>query len=97
LSASRRSIKRVTKWIIASLAEESQKYPKLFSVIMFHTYSGSQEDGDLSSDVGPHTFTKRVRSDGAIEQSLIIRNVAYGRTISVAIQKKFRRAFVPDL
>jgi hypothetical protein len=85
------------RWIIAALAEEILKYSKLSSVIMFHTHSSGEDIGDLSIDFGPHTFTKRVRSDGAIEQSVIIRNTNCRHIVTSKTQEMIYRAFAVRL
>lgn len=59
--------------LAALLAEEVEKYPKLLCAILFHTFDDGRDES-WSVDLGAHTFTRRVRSDKAVEQSLLIRN-----------------------
>ena len=63
------------RWLVAFLAEEVERHPKLLCAVMFHTF---QEGGNesISANMGPHVVTKLVRSDKVTEQSLIIHNTA---------------------
>ena len=83
------------RWLVASLAEEVEKHPKLLCAVMFHTF---QEGGkeSFSINIGPHVVTKLVRSDKVTEQSLIIRNTACRHTPSTRTLEKVRAAFATD-
>jgi hypothetical protein len=63
------------KWLAAAMAEEVEKHPKLLCTIMFHTFDDGKDES-WSVNLGPHTYNRLVRSDGAAERSLIVRNMA---------------------
>jgi hypothetical protein len=81
--------------LVASLAEEVERHPKLLCAVMFHTF---QEGGkeSFSVNLGPHVVTKLVRSDKVTEQSLIIHNTACKYKPSARTLEKVRVAFVTD-
>lgn len=83
------------RWLVASLAEEVEKHPKLLCAVMFHTF---QEGGkeSFSANLGPHVFTKLVRSDKVTEQSLIIRNPACKHSLTAGTLEKVGSAFLTD-
>lgn len=78
--------------LVAAVAEEAEKYPKLLRAIMFHTFDDSRDESG-SVDIGPHTFTRQTRSDGSVEQSLIIRNKMCNKPVSAETQKMVDSAF----
>jgi hypothetical protein len=78
--------------IAAALAEEAEKYPKLFRAVMFHTFDDGRDDF-TSLDIGPHTFTRLVRSDGSVEQCLMIRNTSCSQTVSSETVEMTERPF----
>lgn len=78
--------------ITAALAEEAEKYSKLFRAVMFHTFDDGRDE-NTSLDIGPHTFTRSVRSDGAVEQCLVIRNNSCSQTVSTETLEMVERPF----
>jgi hypothetical protein len=81
--------------LAAALAEEVEKHPKLLCAVMFHTFDDGGSDSQ-SVDIGEHTLIRQVRSDGAIEQSLIIRNPACKHPVAIETLDKVRSAFIMD-
>jgi hypothetical protein len=76
-----------------ALAEEAEKYPKLLSAIMFHTFDDGRDDSG-SVRIDGHTFTRQIRSDKSVEQSLIVRNRMCNQSVSAETQKMVDSAFV---
>lgn len=79
--------------ITALLDEEVGKHPRLLRAVMFHTFDDGKDESHTVT-IGPHTFSRRVRNDGAVEQSLIIRNTACNNVVSVDTADMVDRAFV---
>lgn len=61
--------------LAAALAEEVGTHPKLLCAVMFYSFDDGKDES-WSVSLGPHTYTRLIRSDGAAERSLIIRNPA---------------------
>lgn len=78
--------------LAADLAEVASEHPKLHRVVMFQTF-GDGKDESWSVNFGPHTFTRLVRSDGAAERSLTIRNQACKHLLAADTLKKVEAAF----
>lgn len=78
--------------ITAALEEEAEKTPKLFRAVMFHTFDDGRNE-TTSLDIGPHTFTRLVHSDGAIEQCLIVRNTICNQAVSAETLEMVERPF----
>ena len=83
------------RWLAAVLAEEVERHPKLLCAFMFQTFDDGGGES-FSFNLGPHTFSKRVRSDKAAEQSLIIRNPACNHPLPADILEKVDAAFATD-
>lgn len=62
--------------LIATLAEEVQQHAKLLALVMFHTFTDSGRDPFVTQN-GMHTFSRKIRSDGSSEHSLIVRNTHF--------------------
>lgn len=73
--------------ITAALAEEAEKYPKLLRAVMFHTFDDGRDES-ASFDIGPHTFTRQVKSGRAVEQSLVIRNAMCNQLVSTEMVER---------
>jgi hypothetical protein len=80
------------KGIAEALAEEVGKYPKLLRAILFHTFDDGRDDS-ASVSIGPHTLARRIRSDGAVEQSLIVRNARCAHAVGVETLEMMDQAF----
>lgn len=78
--------------LAADLAEVASEYPKLLRVVMFHTFDDGKDES-WSVNLGPHTFTRLIRSDGAAERSLTIRNQACKYPLPAETLKKADAAF----
>lgn len=78
--------------LAADLAEVASEHPKLHRVVMFQTF-GDGKDESWSVNFGPHTFTRLVRSDGAAERSLTVRNQACKHLLAADTLKKVEAAF----
>lgn len=83
------------RWLAAALAEEVEKHPKLLCAVMFHTFDDGRDES-ASVNLGPHTFTRRMRSDKAVEQSLIIRNPACKHPLAAETLGRVGSAFATD-
>lgn len=83
------------EWLAAALAEEAGKHPKLLRAVMFQTFDDGREES-WSVNLGPHTYTRLVRSDGAAERSLTIRNPACEHPLAAETLKKVDSAFATD-
>lgn len=81
--------------LAAALAEEVERHPKLLCAFMFQTFDDGGGES-FSVDLGPHTFSKLVRSDNAAEQSLIIRNPACEHPLAAETLGKVDAAFAMD-
>jgi hypothetical protein len=81
------------RWLAAVLAEEVEKYSKLLCVILFDTFDDGREESG-SVDIGAHTFTRRVRSDKAVERSLLIRNMNCNLALSADTLGMINKAFI---
>jgi hypothetical protein len=82
-------------WLAAALAEEVGTHPKLLCAVMFHTFDDGKDDS-WSVNLGPHTYTRLVRSDGAAERSLIIRNPACKHPLTAETLERVVSAFAAD-
>jgi hypothetical protein len=82
-------------WLAATMADEAAKYPKLLRTIMFHTFDDGKDES-WSVNIGQHSYTRMVRSDGAVEQSLTIRNQACNHILSATTLEKVEAAFTMD-
>lgn len=80
------------RWLAAELAEEAGKHPKLLSAIMFQSFDDGRDES-WSVNLGPHTYSRLVRSDGAAEQSLIIRNQDCKHPLAAKTMRKVVSAF----
>jgi len=78
--------------LAAALEEVAGEHPKLQRVVMFHTFDDGKDES-WSVNVGPHTFTRLVRSDGAAERSLTVRNQACKHPMATDTLKKLDAAF----
>lgn len=78
--------------LAAALEDVAGEHPKLHRVVMFHTF-GDGKDESWSVNLGSHTFTRLVRSDGAAEQSLTVRNLACKHPLAAETLKKVDAAF----
>lgn len=78
--------------LAAALEEVAGEHPKLDRVIMFHTFDDGKDES-WSINVGPHTFTRLIRSDGAAERSLTVRNQACKHPLAADTLKKLDAAF----
>jgi hypothetical protein len=83
------------RWLVAALAEEVERHSKLLCAVMFHTFDEGGKES-FSVNLGPHVFTKLVRSDKATEQSLIIRNPACKHSLAAETLEKVGTAFATD-
>jgi hypothetical protein len=81
--------------LAAALGEEAQKHPKLLCAVMFHTFNDGKDE-KLSVNLGPHTYNRVARSDGAAERSLILRNMACKHNVSAETLEKVGEAFGVD-
>jgi hypothetical protein len=61
--------------LAAALAEESAGSPKLLRTVIFQSFDDGKDES-WSVDLGPHTYTRLIKSDGSAEQSLTIHNTA---------------------
>jgi len=61
--------------LAAGLAEVAEEGPKLLRAVIFHTFDDGKNES-WSVDLGPHTLTRLIRSDGMAERSLTVRNTA---------------------
>lgn len=80
------------RWLVAALAEEAGKHPKLLRAFMFQAFDDGKDES-WSVNLGPHTYTRLMRSDGAAERSLIIRNPACKHPLAVETLEKVDSAF----
>ena len=80
------------QWLAAAMAEEVEKYPQLLRAVMFHTFDDGRE-GPWSVDIGPHTLTRLIRCDGAVERSLTIRNSTCTYALAAETLEKVDSAF----
>ena len=83
------------RWIVAALAEEVERHPKLLCAVMFHTFDEGGKES-FSVNLGPHVFTKLVRSDKATEQSLIVRNPTCKHSLAAKTFEKVVAAFATN-
>lgn len=81
--------------LATELAEVAGEHPKLLRVVMFHTF-GDGKDESWSVNFGHHTLTRLVRSDGAAERSLTIRNPVCKHPLATETLKKVDAAFAVD-
>lgn len=79
--------------ITSALAEEVEKHPKLLRAVMFHKFSDGSDES-FSVNLGPHAFARRVRRNGAVEQSLIIRNSMCNQPVSPETLKMVDSSFM---
>lgn len=80
------------RWLAAALAEEAEKSPKLLRAVMFQTFDDGKDES-WSVNLGPHTYARLIRSNGAAEQSLTIRNTACKHTLAAGTLEKVESAF----
>jgi hypothetical protein len=78
--------------LAAGMTEVAGEYPKLLRVVMFHTFDDGKDES-WSYNFGHHTFSRLVRSDGAAERSLTVRNPACKHPLSAETLKKVDAAF----
>jgi hypothetical protein len=78
--------------IAAEIAHESAKYPKLLQTIIFHTFRDGRTNSS-SIEIGPHTFSSKVKEDLSVEQSLIVRNNNCKHQIKLDTALMIERAF----
>jgi hypothetical protein len=69
------------------LGEELKKYPQLLRAVFFHGFDGGSCESYIRA-IGPHSFVQEVRSDGSINQSLIIRNPNCSHELPISTLKK---------
>ncbi len=79
--------------MIAALAEEVERLPKTLCAIMYHTFDDGTTKDTQCMAVGPHLLTKQVRSDGSVEQSLIISNPSCAQQVTPETSEMIRKAF----
>jgi hypothetical protein len=80
------------EWLAAALAEEVETHPKLLCAVMFHTFDDGKDES-WSVSLGRHTYTRLVRSDGAAERSLVIRNPACKHVLTAKTLERVGSAF----
>lgn len=78
--------------LAVDLAEVADEHPKLQRVVMFHTFDDGKDES-WSVNLGPHTFTRLVRSDRGAERSLTIRNQVCKHPLAAETLKKLDAAF----
>lgn len=81
-----------TRWLAAAMAEEVKQHPKLLRAIMFQTFDDGKDES-WSVHLGPHTYTRLVRSDGAAERSLTIHNPDCKHPLATETLEKVDSAF----
>lgn len=81
--------------LAADLAEVAGEYPKLLRAVVFQTFDDGKDES-WSVNLGPHTFTRLVRGDGAAERSLTIHNTACKHPLAVETLRKVDSAFATD-
>lgn len=80
------------EWLAAALAEEVGTHPKLLCAIMFHSFDDGKDES-WSVSLGSHTYTRLVRSDGAAERSLVIRNPVCKHPLTAETLERVGSAF----
>jgi len=84
------------RWLALTFGEELTRHQNLLRTVMFHSFvDGSRESA--FAEIGPHTFSHRVRRDSSTEQSLTIRNVDCGSAVSAETLKKLDAVFIPTV
>lgn len=80
--------------IIAELAEEVRRHPKLLCAVLLHNFVAGGDEDAVIAEAGRHTLIHKIRVDWSTEQTLIVVNESCAHRLSDVTTEKVEDAFV---
>ena len=82
------------RYVIAELAKELRKYPKLLGMVLSIEFTGGGQEGSAAAALEQHVIVSKTGKDLTTEQSVLLRNDACSLPLCDATLERIRNAFV---